>query len=268
MKENFSLRGLGSSIAQAGLPVGQIATRALLRVRNKVLVKKLPAAVSGFGLLALGMLAGAVSSQAQTYLAAAGGNALSGSASIGACGAACPGGLNAQNLGGPRYGNIVFNHISAPAPGSYKVSITYDNGTNNNLPAAVSVNGGTAIRVDLPPTGSWSISKIVVANLSLSAGSNAIKFAGVGSGWAAELCSLTVSAPTPKPVPTPTPTPTPPPTPTPAPNSVSVSTFGTVGQGGDDTQVFQSALSATAQSGEQLVIPAGNYNTNTLTISS
>ena len=38
--------------------------------------------------------------------------------------------------------------------------------------------------------------------------------------------------------------------------------FGNAGFGGDDTNVFQTALNSTAANGQTLEIPAGNYNIN------
>jgi Abnormal spindle-like microcephaly-assoc'd, ASPM-SPD-2-Hydin/Right handed beta helix region len=54
----------------------------------------------------------------------------------------------------------------------------------------------------------------------------------------------------------------------PSANTVSLSTFGNVGFGGDDTSVFQTALNSTASNAEVLEIPAGNYNISPLNIPS
>jgi hypothetical protein len=48
--------------------------------------------------------------------------------------------------------------------------------------------------------------------------------------------------------------------PVPSAPSVSLLTFGNAGFGGDDTNVFQSALNNTAANGQALRIPAGSYN--------
>jgi hypothetical protein len=45
-------------------------------------------------------------------------------------------------------------------------------------------------------------------------------------------------------------------------NAVSLLHFGNAGFGGDDTNVFQTALNSTASNGQTLEIPAGNYNIN------
>jgi len=52
------------------------------------------------------------------------------------------------------------------------------------------------------------------------------------------------------------------------PNAVSLLHFGNAGFGGDDTNVFQTALNSTAANGQGLEIPAGNYNINPLTFPS
>jgi len=52
------------------------------------------------------------------------------------------------------------------------------------------------------------------------------------------------------------------------PNAVSLLHFGNAGFGGDDTNVFQTALNQTAANGQALEIPAGNYNINPITFPS
>jgi hypothetical protein len=54
-------------------------------------------------------------------------------------------------------------------------------------------------------------------------------------------------------------------TPAAPPNAVSLLYFGNAGFGGDDTNVFQTALNSTAANQQTLEIPAGNYNINPLT---
>ena len=46
----------------------------------------------------------------------------------------------------------------------------------------------------------------------------------------------------------------------------SLSHFGNAGFGGDDTNIFQTALNYTAANGEALEIPAGNYNVSPITV--
>ena len=52
------------------------------------------------------------------------------------------------------------------------------------------------------------------------------------------------------------------------PNAVSLLHFGNAGFGGDDTNVFQTALNSTAANGQTLEIPAGSYNINPITFPS
>jgi hypothetical protein len=49
------------------------------------------------------------------------------------------------------------------------------------------------------------------------------------------------------------------------PNAVSLLHFGNAGFGGNDTNVFLTALNSTASNGQTLEIPAGNYNISPLT---
>jgi len=48
------------------------------------------------------------------------------------------------------------------------------------------------------------------------------------------------------------------------PDAVNLLNFGSAGFGGDDSNVFQTALNSTAASGQTLEVPAGNYNINPL----
>ena len=57
-------------------------------------------------------------------------------------------------------------------------------------------------------------------------------------------------------------------TPGASPDAVSLLHFGNAGFGGDDTNVFQTALNSTAANGQTLEIPAGNYNINPITFPS
>jgi hypothetical protein len=53
-------------------------------------------------------------------------------------------------------------------------------------------------------------------------------------------------------------------TPEAPPNAVNLLKFGNAGFGGDDTNVFQTAVNSTAANGQMLEIPAGKYNINPL----
>jgi hypothetical protein len=219
----------------------------------------------------------AFSALSQTvYEAEASTNAIGGTADIASC-SVCSGGKNVQNLGGPGGGTLQFNGISISSPGSYPVTITYDNGVSSAMTASILVNGKTIQTLSFPSTGSWTKLVTVTVSLPFNAGNNSIKFTGYNRSWVAEIDRISVQgpsvAPAPIPVPVPVPVPVPAPTPSPAPapgNSVLLSTFGAAGQGGDDTGVIQSAINSTAAGGQTLEIPASaqTYNVRPLTIPS
>jgi parallel beta-helix repeat protein len=52
------------------------------------------------------------------------------------------------------------------------------------------------------------------------------------------------------------------------PDAVNLLKFGNAGFGGDDTNIFQTALNSTAGNGQILEIPAGNYNINPISFPS
>lgn len=220
------------------------------------------------------------------YYAYSPSNPLGGGATIGTC-HDCGSGFTVQNLGGPHKGTLTFTNVSVAQTGTYNITIAYDNGSSGDLPAGLNVNGGTQQTFHLPPTGAWSTVKTVSGSVDLAKGMNSLKFGTINGNWVGELCSITLTAasapppapapaPTPAPTPTPAPAPAPAPTPAPAPapvgtqpaNSTSLSTFGSVGQGGDDTSVFQQALNATASGSETLWVPAGTYHVQPLRIPS
>jgi hypothetical protein len=232
-------------------------------------------------ILLLTALAGAtLPLTAQTvYEAESSVNSISGSTKIDVC-TPCSGHRNAQYIGGPGKGTLTFKNVVAPAAGTYTVAIAYDNGNTANLPASVTVNGGSVQTVNFRSTGSWSTLQTASISVQLVAGYNSIEFQSVNGGYVAEIDKITV---TPENVPTsPSPTPSQP-DPTPAPSqpdpapvppingdTVSLTNFGSAGKGGNDTQVIQSAINSTAQNGQILEIPASSqpYNVNPLTIPS
>lgn len=60
----------------------------------------------------------------------------------------------------------------------------------------------------------------------------------------------------------------PPPVIVPPTNSVPLSSFGTVGAGGNDTTIVQTAMNSTASKGQTLTVAAGNYNISPVTLPS
>lgn len=260
MKEKFSFKDISSSILRIGLVASQL--------------------VSG------GLLLHAAS--ASVYFGTSGSSQLGGGATVGTC-RTCGSGFTVQNLGGPNKGTLTFNNVVTDVAGTYTLSVTYGNGNSNDLPASITTNGGNAQLVHLPPSGAWGTMKTAVGSIQLVKGVNSVKLAGANGGWVAEICSITVTPTTAAPIPTPTPGPTPTPAPTPTPvatpaptpaptpvapspttpaNAVLLTTFGSAGNGGDDTSVFQQALQSTASSLETLRVPAGTYHVQPLRIPS
>lgn len=72
--------------------------------------------------------------------------------------------------------NVLFNSISAPRPGVYKIRVRYSNGTGSPANHQVSVNGGAAITVPYVSTGNWDAYDYVTFNATLNQGNNTIRF--------------------------------------------------------------------------------------------
>jgi hypothetical protein len=131
---------------------------------------------------------------AVTYEAESPANTLTGSATVGAC-PPCSGGLNVQNLGGPRFGTLTFNGVTVGAAGSYLLTVQFDNGYTANLDSLVSVNGGAGQTIiSFPPTGGWLTLANSTLTVNLQAGANTIRFYNSSAAYIAEIDKLTVSA--------------------------------------------------------------------------
>ena len=260
-------------------------------MRSNISMRRLVSFTLGSQLLTAALQLSA--STPPVYYAYSKSSQLGGGATIGAC-HACGSGFTVQNLGGPRKGTLTLPNVSAAQAGTYNITVAYDNGNSSDLPAGLTVNDGKQQAIHLAPTGSWSTIKTVSGSIDLAKGINTLKFGTINGNWVAELCSITITgtdpapaptpAPPPTPAPAPTPTPTPAPTPAPAPaptpaptpiptpvppaNSVSLTSFGSVGQGGDDTAVFQGALNTTASSSQVLFVPAGTYHVQPIRVPS
>ena len=97
-----------------------------------------------------------------------------------------------------------FNNVTVPAAGRYRMVVGYANAEvvgdhqyNNNIVdrgADISVNGGTAKRVYLRNTLSWSTFRTAVVDVDLAAGANTITFANAG-GYVADLDLIRIAAP-------------------------------------------------------------------------
>jgi hypothetical protein len=66
--------------------------------------------------------------------------------------------------------------VTAPAAGTYQVTIAYLDGSASGRQAMISVNGGAPQTVSLTPTGSFSRVGTMTVPLQLTAGTNTIEF--------------------------------------------------------------------------------------------
>jgi len=125
---------------------------------------------------------------AVTYEAEAPENVLEGGASRGGCGG-CSGGGKAGNLGGS--GSLTYNDITAPADGTYLITIGYVDASSSRT-IVVTVNG---VGFQLPTAGSaddnWDRAQTVVVPVRFKAGANTVKF-GNPSDYAPDIDRVTV----------------------------------------------------------------------------
>ncbi|MFD9002272.1 alpha-galactosidase D [Streptomyces sp. NPDC059582] len=98
-------------------------------------------------------------------------NTLAGNASVADC-SACSGGHKAGNL--YQGGKLTFNDVVVAKAGTYQVKIAYISGDSRS--AAVSANGGGAVRHKFPATGDWGTVETVSVPVTLKAGANTITF--------------------------------------------------------------------------------------------
>ncbi len=137
-----------------------------------------------------------------TYEAEASANTLAGGAVVAAC-SPCS---NGQKVGyvGNNAGTLQFNGISAPSAGSYTVTIYFVNGDSGVRTAQMSVNGGSAVTLSFPVTGSWTTVSTVTQTVTLNAGSsNTIKFSNTTAGsWAPDFDRIVVNTTGATPAPT------------------------------------------------------------------
>ncbi|MBM7565786.1 carbohydrate-binding protein [Paenibacillus sacheonensis] len=110
-------------------------------------------------------------------------NTLAGGASVAACGA-CSGGNDVKNVGN-NAGTLQFNNVNVGSAGTRTMTISYLNGDVSARSALLSVNGGTAMTLSFPPTGSFGTVGTIAVNVALNAGSNTLKFYTNAAGvWA------------------------------------------------------------------------------------
>ncbi|MGW4912750.1 RICIN domain-containing protein [Streptomyces sp. NPDC004270] len=136
-----------------------------------------------------------------SYEAEAAVNTLGGTAAI-ETDSAASGGKYVDWLGNGSANTLTFNNVTAATAGVYRMVVTYANADNRgdggntyniiNRYADISVNGGTAQRVYFRNSGGWSNYWTVMVDVTLSAGSNTIKF-GNSSAYAPNLDRIQVS---------------------------------------------------------------------------
>jgi arabinogalactan endo-1,4-beta-galactosidase len=91
--------------------------------------------------------------------------------------------------------------VSVPASGNYALAWRYANGSTNNRPGSVRVNGSSVATVNFPATGAWTTWAVVSsANIALSAGENTIRLQATTSEGLGNIDSLSVTGNSPQPV--------------------------------------------------------------------
>jgi alpha-glucosidase len=108
--------------------------------------------------------------------AEASGNTRAGGATTASC-AGCSGGSFVTGLNGS--GTLDVNGLTVAAAGNHTVRIDYASATAQTI--QVRVNGGTAITVSLPATGSSTAVATKTLGLTLTSGSNVIQVSGASS---------------------------------------------------------------------------------------
>ncbi len=125
-----------------------------------------------------------------TYQAAAPGNTLLGTATVGAC-AGC---TNGQKVGSLGYGGwVVINNVYAPADGNYTLTIIGCEGAGTQT-YKVLVNGGTAISVPLSGNNWFANAAPVSITVPLKAGGGNTVQLGNDTDWSPDVVSIAVSS--------------------------------------------------------------------------
>ncbi|MEY9931250.1 hypothetical protein ABH926_005899 [Catenulispora sp. GP43] len=131
---------------------------------------------------------------ATTYEAESTANALSGTASVIACGA-CSGGERVGHLGkqSSGTGTLTFNGVTATGgAGAYQVVVAFTDGSASRQ-AALSVDGGTPQTVTFGTTGSFTTPGNQTVTLQLAAGTNTISVSDPDAA-APDIDAITVPA--------------------------------------------------------------------------
>ncbi|WP_051367269.1 carbohydrate-binding protein [Hamadaea tsunoensis] len=127
-------------------------------------------------------------STATGYEAEASANTRGGQAAVRSS-AGASGGAVVGYVGNGTANYLQINNVTGTA-GAHTLTIYYASGENRS--ATVSVNGGTATTVSTPASGGWDTIGSVTTTVTLTAGSNTIRF-GNPSGWAPDFDRITLS---------------------------------------------------------------------------
>ncbi|GAA0951218.1 PQQ-dependent sugar dehydrogenase [Nonomuraea longicatena] len=85
--------------------------------------------------------------------------------------------------------------VSAAVAGPQSLVFRFANGTADNRPMAISVNGGTAVNQDFTGTGAWTTWTEVTVNATLRAGANSVKATSTTANGGPNLDRLNVTGP-------------------------------------------------------------------------
>lgn len=128
--------------------------------------------------------------QGISYEAEASINTLAGGA-IAADASAASGGKKVGYIGN-NSGTLQFNQINVATAGSYVMKIFYLSAEARSV--YVSVNGGTAVKVDFPSSGSWDTVGQKDITAALIGGNNTVKLSN-STGWAPDIDRLVLDIP-------------------------------------------------------------------------
>jgi enterochelin esterase-like enzyme len=88
--------------------------------------------------------------------------------------------------------------VSVPASGNYALEWRYANGSANNRPGSLRVNGSSVATVNFPSTGAWTSWTVVSANIALSAGENKLRLQATASEGLANIDALSITGNSPQ----------------------------------------------------------------------
>jgi len=114
----------------------------------------------------------ATPSIATAYPAASPANTLAGGAAVASC-STCYGGQKVGYVGDG--GTLTYNDVTAPASGTYNVTIIYCDGSATGRQADITVDGGTPQLLSFAPTGSFDTVGAMTVTATLTAGNNTIE---------------------------------------------------------------------------------------------